>query len=160
MARWLVQLEGALYDLDEYAFWFPNGSVFAIQEKGEFFLAGPDLEACSTPDDVLKTARHALDRFTAVILLLSASLRKPTACQVFREEDDGTRNGMIFVTGSAAGRSKARGVLSPQLPNQLTSAQTLLAKAAGKPHLEEALSVWADPVRTWPRLYRDGRLPP
>ena len=27
-------------------------------------------------------------------------------------------------------------------------------RATGKPNLDQALKVWADPMRTWPRLYR------
>lgn len=30
----------------------------------------------------------------------------------------------------------------------------MLDRVSGKPHLEEALKVWADPLRIWPRLYR------
>ncbi|HEX9781304.1 MAG TPA: hypothetical protein VGA56_01040 [Opitutaceae bacterium] len=39
-------------------------------------------------------------------------------------------------------------------PQRKTQAQELLARAVGNKHLEAALSLWADPMRSWPELYR------
>jgi hypothetical protein len=55
-------------------------------------------------------------------------------------------------------RSKVNAVLAsvsaPQQKPQRTQAQELLRRATGSPHLEMALSLWADQMRSWPRLYR------
>jgi hypothetical protein len=70
----------------------------------------------------------------------------------------GNRNAYIFVTGIAAGRSKVSGVMvdaSGIAPTPATTqAQDLLAAARKSKHLQEALKLWADPARTWGRLYR------
>jgi hypothetical protein len=88
MARWLVQLSGEPFDLEEYPRHFPDGDVFATEENGTFFLVGGAFEVLSSADAVLSEAVRALDRFSAVISLLWPSLRKVTATHVFRETDD------------------------------------------------------------------------
>ena len=158
MARWLVQLSGERLDLKEFPHWFPDGAIFSIEENGEFFLVGPAFEMLSSADEVLREAVRALDRFSAVISLLWPSLRRPTATHVFRETDEGKRDAFVFMSGSISARSKLRAVGvsvgSSPLPPEPTQAQELLRRAVGNPHLEIALSLWADPMRSWPRLYR------
>jgi len=158
MARWLVQLSGERADLEEFPRSFPDGEVFAIEENEAFFLVGPAFEVLPNAEAVLREAVRALDRFTAVISLLWPGLRKPTASHVVRETDEGTRNVFAFMSASLSMRAKVHadlGVLGEtQQKPQRTQAQELLSQAAGSPHLELALSLWADQVRTWPRLYR------
>ncbi len=158
MARWLVQLSGDHMDLEEFPRSFPDGDVFAIEENGAFFLVGPAFEVLPNAEAVLGEATRALDHFTAVISLLWPSLRKPAASHVFRETDEGKRDAFVFLSGSISGRSKVHAVAlsvgaRPQQP-QRTQAQELLGRASGSPHLGVALSLWADPTRSWPRLHR------
>lgn len=145
-------------DLEEFPRWFPDGDVFAIEENETFFLLGSAFEVLPNAEAVLSEAVRALDQFTAVISLLWPSLRKPAASHVFRETDEGKRNAFVFLSGSISGRSKVHAVAvsvgAPQQPPQRTQAQELLRRASGSPHLEVALSLWADPMRSWPRLYR------
>jgi hypothetical protein len=155
MARWLVQLSGDRMDLEEFPHWFPDGDVSAIEENGEFFLVGPTFQVLSDAGAVRSEAVRALDRFTAIISLIWPSLRKPTATHIFRETDEGHRDAFVFATGVAA-RSKAHATLTAGAPRQQpqrTQAQELLSRTTGNPHLELALSLWADPMRSWPRLY-------
>lgn len=158
MARWLVQLSGDRMDLEEFPHHFPDGDLYVIEEGETFFLVGPALEVLSDAESVLREAVRALDRFAAIISLLWPSFRKPTVSHVFRETDEGKRNAFVFVTGSIVGRSKVHAVGvsiggPPQAPRQ-TQAQELLGRATGNASLETALSLWADPMRSWPRLYR------
>ena len=145
-------------DLEEFPRWFPDGDVFAIEENGTFFLVGAVFEGFSDAEAVRGEAVRAIDRFTAVISLLWPNLKKPLATHVVRETDEGKRNSTIFIaTGTISARSKAFApavpVGGPPLQPQPTRAQELLQRARGHPHLETALSLWADPTRSWPRLY-------
>lgn len=157
MARWLVRLEGDQIDLKEYPRWFPDGEVFAIEKDGEFFLIGPGLEALPDADVVLNEAKDTLNSFTATILLFVPNIKKPTIDAVIRERDNGKREGYVSVSAriELRGNVIAEGSVEPRsVSPQSTQAQELLKKATGKPHLEQALLLWGDPVRTWPRLYR------
>ena len=93
-----------------------------------------------------------------MISLLWNAFRKPTIGQVIHEDDTGRQSAYVFVSGIASGRSKVSAVLvdaTGTAPKPTTTqAQDLLAVAKASPRLGEALSVWADPVRTWGRLYR------
>jgi hypothetical protein len=157
MARWLVQLSGERADLEEFPRWFPDGEVSAIEENKAFFLVGPAFENLPNAEAVLGEAVRALDRFTAVISLLWPGLRKPTVSHVIREAD-GRRDVFAFLSASISGRSKVQAVLGSvdvtQQKPQRTQAQELLRRATGNPHLEVALSLWADQMRSWPRLFR------
>lgn len=158
MARWLVKLSGERMDLEEFPRWFPDGDVYAIEEDGAFFLVGPALEALADAEAVLNEAVRVLDSFTAVISLLWPSLRGPVPSHVFRETDEGKRNAFVFLTGTVSARSKVHAAsvslgTTVQLP-QPTQAQELLKRASRSQHLEAALSLWGDPMRSWPRLYR------
>jgi hypothetical protein len=157
MARWLVQLSGDPTDLEEFPRYFPDGDVSAVEENGAFFLLGPAFEVLPNAEAVLGEESRTLDRFTAAISLIWPALRKPTISHVVREADGGKRDAFVFLSGCISGRAKVGTVLAsagaPQQPPQRTQAQDLLRKAAGSPHLEVALSLWADLIRSWPRLY-------
>lgn len=154
MSRWLVPLQGERFDLEEFRVSFPTGNVSVIEEDGAFYLAGSDFEKCATADKVLEIAARNLDEFTAVILLIFPELRKPTVTQVIREEN-GKRHTTAFMTARGEGRSKGRATISSpgQSSPVLTAAQELLKQAKGHRHLEAALSTWAEPRRSFPRLY-------
>jgi hypothetical protein len=158
MARWLVQLSGERADLEEFPRWFPNGEVSTIKENEEFFLVGSAFEVLPNAEAVLREAVSALDRFTAVISLMWPGLRKPTVSHVVREADAGKRDVFVFLSAGLSMRSKVHAVIEPvdvtQQKPPRTQAQELLKRATGSPHLEVALSLWADQMRSWPRLYR------
>ena len=158
MARWLVQLSGDRADLEEFPRWFPDGEVSAIEENEAFFLVGPAFEAHPNAEAVLGEAVRALDRFTAVISLIGANSRKPTPISVSRQTDGGRQHVHAFLSAGLLMRSKVHAVLvsddvTQQKP-QRTQAQELLSRATGSPHLELLLTLWADQMRSWPRLYR------
>jgi hypothetical protein len=158
MSRWLIQLQGENMDLEEFPKSFPDGEVHAMEENGAYYLTGPALDAAASADEVLKIGTETLNQFSAVISLLWHSLRKPNISQVVQEDDAGARNAFVFVTGAASGRSKASAVAvdasGKTREPPTTPAQDLLAASKRSPNLREAINVWADPVRTWGRLYR------
>ena len=157
MARWLIQLEGDQMDLDEFPYWFPNGDVYTIEENGTFYLVGPAFEMLSEPDQVHEAALQAVHEFYGIASLLWSSLRRPEVGIVFREDERGKREGSAFLSGSANLRSKARGTLTTgggaQHRRSPTTAQLLLSGSWRDKHIRTALDLWADPLRTWPRLY-------
>lgn len=158
MARWLVQLEGERFDLDEFPYWFPAGEIFAVPDGEEVFLAGDAFEMLEHAGQVRERALQALDEFAAIIALLWPSFRRPRIGTVFREADNGSRAGHVFLSGTVQARSKARATLSvsgtPQTDPAPTQAQMLLERSRSNPHLQTATLIWADENRTWPRLYR------
>jgi hypothetical protein len=162
MARWLVLLEGEKIDLEEYPHWFPEGDIFAITEGDKVFLTGTTFTMLADPSKVHEAAIAAVDEFSAVITLLWPSLKRPTVGAVYNEDDNGVRRGTQFLdVGCVTVRSKVRATLTvmgpdgePKSPPAFTQAQTLLAAARSHRRLNVALTLWADPTRTWGRLYR------
>jgi len=158
MTRWLVQLEGEHSDLEEFPRWFPDGDIYAIEENNSVYLVGSAFEKFSEAGHVHEAALQAVDELSAVIKLLWSSFRPPKVGHVFREDADGKRNGFVFLTGSITVRAKARATLTVSGAGQNqktpTQAQTLLSGSRTNVHLRTAMSIWADPLRTWPRLYR------
>lgn len=151
--RWLIALEGDSTDLEEFPYWFPSGGVYAVAEGRSVFLTGPSFLPLCKPEDVRDLAAQVLDEFSAVISLLWPSLQAPRLGTVFSEAEDGSRHGTQFgMVGTAISRTKLRGTFSGT--SGPTQAQGLLAASRGASHLSTALLLWADPVRTWPRLYR------
>lgn len=148
MARWLVQLTGERADLEEFPRWFPDGDVFAIEESEAFYLVGPAFEVLPQRRGCAGRGRSCARHFTAIISLLWPSLRKPTAGRVVREVDGGRRDVSVFLSAGLSMRSKVSAVgvsagVTEQKP-QRTQAQELLMPSVGRPHLELALSLWAD----------------
>lgn len=156
MARWLVRLSGERFDVEEFPRNFPSGDVFAIWENELVFLVGPRLDTEATAEAVAARAAEELDRLTGVLTLLYPTLKKPAIDQVIRETDEGRQTFALGI-GRAIGRSKVHGVSvtheSAGAPS-LTSAQQLLAPAAGDERLKLVLTLWGHSDRTWPRLYR------
>jgi hypothetical protein len=154
MHRWLAKLQGEQLDLEEFPKWFPSGQLHAVEENGEVFIAGSDLDAIMDGEVALKTATDALNEFSAVISLLWPSLRKPTIGQMVREDDTGQRHIYSFATGLAAGRSKLSAVAVNTGGSTTTQAQDWLSAARDSLHLAAAVRLWGDPIRSWGRLYR------
>jgi hypothetical protein len=158
MARWLVQLSGERADLEEFPRWFPDGEVFAIEENEAFFLVGPAFEVHTNAEAVLGEAVRAINRLTAIISLIGENSRTPTPSSVIREADGGRRDAHVFLSAGLSMRSKLHAVLGTgdvtQQKSQRTQAQELLSRVIGRPHLEQVLTLWADQLWSWPRLYR------
>lgn len=144
-------------DLEEFPFWFPKGEFHAVAEGSTVLLTGAGFTACDTPEKARVVAAQVLDEFGAAISLLWPSYQAPTLGTVHEQMPDGTRHGtQIGMVGMAVSRSKARATLAIPAGTDPspTQAQTLWAAAKATPHLEIAMLLWSDPIRTWPRLYR------
>ena len=151
MARWLIQLVGSAEDLEEFTAWFPNGPVYAVADGHSVFLTGNRLEQCPGASEAVELATEALDALYAVISLLSSSTKRPMIGSVFREDGAGNRQEHHLLTCeiviSLRGRVRGCGV-------RPTQAQQLLSGSHRSARLRNALLLWADPLRTWPRLFR------
>ena len=154
MERWIVQLKGDRLDLQELPKWFPHGDIFAVEEDGTVFLTGPALNALQDAEAVLNCATQTLNNFAAVIFLLWNGFTKPTIRSVIHEDAAGTRSTFAFISGIASILFKASGVLVGGTASATTQAQDLLAAGRKSAKLREALTIWSDPIRSWPRLYR------
>lgn len=159
MARWLVQIDGDRFDIEELPFWFPSGEIYAIEESSTVFLVGSRLEQLADASKIHEAADRAIEDFYSVIYLIDPGIRKPSVGTVFHENDDGTRHGFAFLSAVASGRSKARasvtnaGSTKPE-ESRLTQAQELLAESQRNRHLQVALSLLSIPNATWPHYYR------
>lgn len=158
MARWLVGLEGERFDIEEFPYWFPSGEVHAVQLDEEVFLAGHRFEQLSEATKVYEAAQAAFDELFAVISLFQSNLVRPQISSVIREQDDGSRDTVMPVSAVVRARSKASGAVGLVGENEKysagTKAQALLEGLGVDASLDMAMSLWADPERTWPRLYR------
>ena len=158
MKRYLVELVGEPADLEEFPCMFPDGDVHAIAEDTNVFLTGSAFDGIETPSKVLETAGQVLDEMVAVILLLWPGLRRPTLGAVCVEDESGLRSRHFFASVHEMARAKDRveAVLNGATPNKQgpTEGQQLLAASRLATNAQAAMMIWADPHRTWPRLYR------
>lgn len=158
MTRWLVEITGDRFDIEEFPFWFPDGDPHAVTENGKVFLVGEVFEAFDEASKVHEEVTQVLAEYFEIIRLLQPALRMPTISIVFRESSDGSRQGFAVLTGVAEGRSKAHATLAvagePEQPTRSTQAQELLAASRSDPHLRVAVSLASIPGATWPHLYR------
>ena len=159
MARWLVQIDGDRFDIEELPFWFPSGEVYAIEESSSVFLVGSRFGQLADASKVQEAAAKAVEDFYSVIYLIDSGIHRPSVGTVFREHDDGTRHGYAFLSATISARSKARASLTSagnakSEENRLTQAQELLAASQHSRHLQVALSLISIPNATWPHFYR------
>jgi hypothetical protein len=159
MARWLVQIDGDLFDTEELPYWFPSGDIFAVVDESKVFLVGAGLDKLDDASLVHSAAIRAIEDFYAVIYLIEPGIKKPLVGTIFREEDTGARHGFAFLSSNISARSKARATLTTSgnsRPEEScpTQAQTLLAASQLNRHLQVALSLLAIPNARWPHYYR------
>lgn len=158
MKRWLVELVGEFADLEEFPRWFPDGEAHAITEGVNVFLTGSAFDRFDTPSEVFEAAVQVLDEFVAVIMLLWPSLRPPTLGAVWLEDESGHRRHHIFASAHEVTRVKdyAEATINGTVSTKQgpTEAQQLLAAFRLATNAQAAMMIWADPLRTWPRLYR------
>lgn len=158
MERWLIEITGDAFDVDEFPFWFPSGDAYAITENGKVFLLGEIFEAFIEASEVHEAAVQMVDEYFAIIRLLQPELKTPTVGVVFREHIDGRREGFAFFSEVAAGRSKLRVTIissgEQEQSTRPTQAQEFLAASRSDRRLQVAVSLISIPNSTWPHLYR------
>ena len=155
MKQWLARMSGDSFDLEELSYWFPTGPIHCIQRADGFYLAGETLNALDDDSGVHEAAVAALDEFSAIVALLAPGFTRPSVDAVFVEDEKG-RRAFVRLEGNIRGRSKVRAELSVSgmpKPSE-TTAQQLLKGARARPEHSILVVLWADPIRTWPRLYR------
>lgn len=161
MARWLVKLEGDPFDLEEYIRWFPSGDAYALALNNETFLTGRVFNDFNSAQQVREVAIQVLDDFSSVIALLWTGLKRASiGSLILEDESDGSRTHFVFIAESVTARSKVGAVLlsvsssGESVADSRTQAQQLLEASRTDRRLKLVLSIWADPIRSWPRLYR------
>jgi len=158
MKRYLVELVGDSADLEEFPRMFPDGDVHAIAEGANVFLTGTTFDSIEAPSKVLGAAEQVFDEMVAVILLLWPGLHRPTLGAVCVEDESGLRNRHMFASVHEVVRIKDHvdAIVNgtAQIRQGPTEGQKLLAASRQATNAQAAMMIWADPHRTWPRLYR------
>lgn len=155
MPRWLLKLKGQGADLEELPHWFPAGDPRAFAENGTVYLTSRRLDQLPDARAVQEHGSALLEEVTAVIALIWPALNAPTIENIVHEADDGIRttHHVLMAVGSSM-RIKFGGRRGAPLKAGKTDAQWFHAITQASPSLQTALLLWADPTRTWPRLYR------
>jgi hypothetical protein len=157
MSRWLVEVQGDRFDIDELPYWFPDGEIFALSEGEKVFICGPALESLEDASQVYESAKQALEEFFSIIRILQPNVHFPKLGTVFREDENGQRKGTVSASAHLVGRSKARATstVNPSehgLKNP-TPAQELLAASRRDRGLHLATLAISDCNSSWSRLY-------
>lgn len=155
MPRWLLKLKGEVSDLEEFPHWFPAGEPFVFREEQAFYLSSPRLDSLPDSRTVHDVGSSILEEAAAVISLIWPGLDAPAIDHVVFVAADGTRSlhytlsidSVTYYVKTGARRG------APLIAGK-TDAQWFHAISQASPHLQTALLLWADPARTWPRLYR------
>jgi hypothetical protein len=131
-----------------------------LREGNQFYVSGPGLEAFTEPTEIRNAALQLIDEFYGVGLLMMPSMKKPSIGKIVREDDNGKRaEHFVLQVDGVEIRSKA-GVVALSVNGQSTQAsrpteaQKLRDGARADVHLQTSIMLWADPPRSWPRLYR------
>jgi len=157
VTRWLARLTGDPFWLEEYALWFPDGDAFVSMEGDDYYLAGPTLERLGDAAAIREQAQDIVDRMFVAASLMNESVSRPGVALVVRIDEGGTKKVFATTTVTAVGRVKARGTaIIDGIPRPQPSQD--LARRLSRPvrdsrHLATAVQLWADPIRTWSRLY-------
>jgi hypothetical protein len=160
MPRWLFQLEGGSFDLEDLASLFPDGPICVVQEQSAFYLAGSAFDPTRPVEATHPQAVSALDELTAVATLLQPAFRRPSIGPIHLEQDDGTRRGFHIGAGTVMIRARLAGnasvdpiTMEPARPRP-TRGQELLLAAKRAPRLYTALLLGLGVNTSWPRLFR------
>jgi hypothetical protein len=156
MARWLIEITGEPFDLEEYPRWFPDGDAFAILQDQRVFLTGPRFDRAGSAEAVRDEADVVLRELFGVVSLLWPPARLPSVGHVQYEHDDGRRDCYVAVQGVEM-RMKVGSVVmnAPGQPQvgQITEGQTLYSVAVSSPHLRDAIKLLTYP-KSWGSAHR------
>lgn len=153
MGQWLIALDGEQRWLEVLVRYFPDGDVHATMEGSEAFLLAERFRHETDPAIVQEIAVEVLEEVTAALSIHLGEFPKLNVRTLVHEDDHGRRVEHAYLVSRAfpvqAAWHLSNGRLqSPTLPQQfarLTGAHR---------HLRWAAIVWAEPVKTWARLYR------
>jgi hypothetical protein len=158
VTRWLVELTGESFDLEEFPKWFPDGENCAVREGNSYYLTGSAFEKFTEATAVRDAAVQVVDEFFALGSLLVNNLRKPViGSRVIREEGGERRENTVVMPGAVEIRGKANSLFvsdQPATPQGPTQAQRRLSASRANIHLNMAVMLWGDLPRSWARLYR------
>ncbi|MGR9000498.1 MAG: hypothetical protein ACU88J_15825 [Gammaproteobacteria bacterium] len=158
MARWLIEVQGDRFDIDELPYWFPDGDLYAISEGKNVLICGPALESLENAAQVYKVAEQAMTEFFSIIKLIQPIVNLPKLGTVFREDENGQRKGTDIGSAHLVTRSKLRATVtansSEHGTQKPTQAQELLVGSHCDRGLQVATLLISAPNSSWPHFYR------
>ena len=157
--RWLIELKGEAFDIEEFPRWFPDGDIYATREGGSFYITGSGLQALGNASAIREAAIQLIDEYFSIASLLVPSLVKPTCGAIIEEAQGNRRIHHVLVAETLHVRAKTTAVLVTAHGNtddlaRPTQAQRLLHGSKKNKHLKVATMLCGESLRSWPRLYR------
>jgi len=152
MTHWKVELLGEAYDLEELPYFFSSGEICCLAEGEIFFLVAQAFEGQEGPSQVHAMAESLIDDITGAMATHIGRYPRPRAGPVHERGADGqTKKHYSLNAERATVYSRSRLGPAPVGP---TYPQLFIRAGQRSRHLRHAMLIWADPNRTWPRLYR------
>lgn len=160
--KWFVQIRGENSALEKLSKSLNSRELSVTQEKQAFFLKSTDFDSLKNENDVRKIAGKKLLVLNG-ILKLNQKIQKPLILdRVVKENDDGTRQGFIFLSGIAEAVSV---VDSPKLsvvgrdgtveePHQADPILSLFAIAQKDEVVTEVLRIFGNLPHNWFNFYK------
>ena len=152
MTRWQVELLGEAYDLEELPYFFATGEICCLVEDGTFFLIAQAFEGQQEPSQVHAMAESLVDDITGAMATHIGRYPRPRVGPVHERGTDGQTKKHYFLKAERS-TVYSRSSLGAA-PDGPTYPQLFVRAGQRSRHLRHAMLIWADPNRTWPRLYR------
>jgi hypothetical protein len=77
MAKWYLELEGEVADLEEFPYWFPDGEIIGLREGDVFLLTGTRLEDLTEISEVRRQGDFLLEEACSIIQFLWTAFSPP-----------------------------------------------------------------------------------
>jgi|LakMenEpi03Aug12_release.lakeMendotaPanAssembly.Ray.scaffolds.fasta_scaffold376300_1 hypothetical protein len=148
---WMIELIGCRHDLLCFERWFSDGIFKVIIENEKFFLVGTFLVGCTTAAEAMDRAESKLELMTA-----AARLEYATDALVVKA------GSVVYVdsVGNDHYHEFDELVISLHVSERYfdscipSLAQRAVTIADFDTHLDNALRLWGEASRSWPKLYR------
>lgn len=146
MPRWIIQLVGERFDLEDLPKWFHDDSLKVELRGDEYFLSSARLVDLSKARDVLHAALDIVAQVNGSIRLWHRNHRPVAVGAVYREHENGRRDAFAFIEGVEA----RTGIATKFGPAPLAR---WLRLAESRPNVKSVLSTLHDGQQSWAELY-------
>ncbi len=158
MAKWLVQLSGDKFDLEDLPKWFNDPELEVVEEQDVYYLKSTFFEHLGKAVSVRSKANDLLELLVGSAKLFRPDIRDIKLGSVMEKTENGHRRHHHLLVSSIRMRSKVSAVtlsVDGEEAQQNIPRPTQWATVAGKNHqVRQALHFWVADHRSWINLFK------
>lgn len=160
MPKWLAELTGDRFDLEDFPEWFTDPYLTVVEDSGGYYLKSTSFASLEDATSVRSTAQELSLQLIGAAKLFRPDLRPvQVSGTIVQITEDGKKHHYVLVVDSGVMRTKISGdvrlsVNGERGPTPIPKPTIWATVARENKKVQQALRFWKDGLDSWIVLYK------